>query len=46
MAAFYIDEDVPEVLATLLVALGHTATTVRAANRKGLPDYEQLRLAG
>jgi hypothetical protein len=42
MAAFYLDEDVPEALATLLVALGHTATTARAANRKGLPDYAQL----
>jgi hypothetical protein len=33
---------VPEALATLLVALGHTATTVRATNCKGLPDYAQL----
>jgi len=42
MAAFYLDEDVPEALATLLVALGHTATTTRGVNRKGLPDYAQL----
>jgi hypothetical protein len=42
MAAFYLDEDVPEALGALLVALGHTATTARAANRKGLPDYAQL----
>jgi hypothetical protein len=42
MAAFYLDEDVPEELALLLVALNHQATTVRAARRKGLPDYAQL----
>ena len=42
MAAFYLDEDVPEALGLLLVGAGHQAITTRAANRKGLPDYAQL----
>jgi len=42
MAAFYLDEDVPEALATLLIAYGHVAVTTRAEGRKGTPDYMQL----
>lgn len=42
MAAFYLDEDVPEAIAPLLVGLGHYATTTRGEGRKGVPDYAQL----
>lgn len=42
MAAFYLDEDVPEDLACLLTARGHFATTTRIEGRKGVPDERQL----
>lgn len=42
MAAFYLDEDVPEDLARLLTARGHFATTTRIEGRKGVPDERQL----
>ncbi len=42
MAAFYLDEDTPEVLAVPLERLGHIVTTTTQANRKGTKDYEQL----
>ncbi|HVA92650.1 MAG TPA: DUF5615 family PIN-like protein [Chloroflexota bacterium] len=42
MAVFYLDEDVPEAIAPLLVGFGHRATTTRAEGRKGIPDYAQL----
>jgi hypothetical protein len=42
MAAFYLDEDVPEALASLLTAGGHRATTARIEGRKGVADDAQL----
>lgn len=42
MAAFYLDEDVPEALAPLLAGVGHRATTTRIEGHKGVPDYVQL----
>lgn len=42
MAEFYLDEDVPEVLAALLIGHGHGAATTRGEGRKGTPDYAQL----
>ncbi|MGH2409140.1 MAG: DUF5615 family PIN-like protein [Chloroflexota bacterium] len=42
MAVFYLDEDVPEAIALLLVGFGHRAITTRAEGRKGIPDYAQL----
>ena len=42
MAAFYLDQDAPEALASLLSSYGHAATTTRAEDRKGRPDYDQL----
>ena len=42
MAAFYLDEDVPEALASLLNGVGHHATTTRTEGHKGVPDHAQL----
>jgi hypothetical protein len=41
-AAFYLDEDVTEALATPLRGRGHQVTTTTAAGRKGTRDHEQL----
>jgi hypothetical protein len=40
MAQIYLDEDVLEALATLLI--GHGAATTRGEGRKDTPDYAQL----
>jgi len=45
MAAFYLDEDIPVMLADLLRVQGHTATTTRDEGRLGNPDPAQLLLA-
>lgn len=38
MASFYLDEDIPVMLADLLRVQGHTATTTRDEGRLGNPD--------
>lgn len=45
MAALYLDEDLPVVLADLLRARGHAASTTRDARRLGSPDPAQLLFA-
>lgn len=42
MAAFFLDEDVPEDLAPLLTERGHSIATTRTEGRKGAPDPHQL----
>jgi predicted nuclease of predicted toxin-antitoxin system len=42
VARFYLDENLAEILAILLVALGHDAVSTRALGRKGAMDYDQL----
>jgi len=42
MAAFYLDEDVSEDLAPLLVERGHSVATTSSEGRKGAPDPRQL----
>lgn len=42
MAAFYLDEDIVQRLARLLVDRGHTAATTDDERRKGASDARQL----
>ncbi len=42
MTAFYLDEDVTERLANVLIALGHDTTTAARLGNKGLKDPHQL----
>lgn len=45
MASFYLDEDIPVVLADLLHRQGHSAATTRDEGRLGNPDPMQLLFA-
>ncbi len=45
MIKLYLDEDVPEAVATALRLRGYDVVTVRDAGRKGLSDIEQLKYA-
>ena len=45
MLKLYLDEDVPEAVATGLRLRGYDVVTVREAGRKGLSDIEQLKYA-
>jgi predicted nuclease of predicted toxin-antitoxin system len=42
MLKLYLDEDVPEAIATALRLRGYDVVTVKEAGRKGLSDEEQL----
>ena len=45
MIKLYLDEDVPEAVATALRLRGYDVVTVKDAGRKGLSDIEQLKYA-
>jgi predicted nuclease of predicted toxin-antitoxin system len=45
MARFYLDENVAEILAVLLIAVGHDAVSTRSLGRKGTRDPDQLLFA-
>lgn len=45
MSSFYLDEDIPMILADLLRVQGHTATTTRDEERLGNADPAQLLFA-
>ena len=45
MIRLYLDENVPEAIATGLRLRGYDVMTVKEANRRGLSDIEQLRYA-
>ena len=45
MIKLYLDEDVPETIATALRLIGYDVMTVKEAGRKGLSDIDQLKYA-
>jgi predicted nuclease of predicted toxin-antitoxin system len=45
MARFYLDENLAEILAVLLLSLGHDAVSTRSLGRKGTRDPDQLLFA-
>jgi len=45
MLKLFLDEDVPEAIATALKLRGYDVTTVKEAGRKGMADIDQLKYA-
>lgn len=45
MLKLFLDEDVPEAIATALKLRGYDVTTVKEVGRKGITDIDQLKYA-